>query len=123
LKTHTHIYKIETYFTYILYITNTRMRVIETIKKAGLMCDDVVNYIILDYLVGDKKHWTTQFNICIEAIDFCCIANWVWERAHDYYEEESDIEFWEAMEAFESSNTYITEFRLSVFNNEFSCFL
>ena len=141
------------------------MCAIETIKKAGLICDDVANYVLLDYLVGDKKHWTTQFNKCIEAIDFCCTADgtpniyncfcrrpfavdkrifikdilrldmlwfnkgltrklehWVWERAHDYYEEESDIEFGEAMETFEDSNAYITEFRLAVFNNEFSSF-
>ena len=40
---------------YILYITNTRMCAIDTIKKAGLICDDVANYVLLDFMVGDKK--------------------------------------------------------------------
>jgi hypothetical protein len=36
------------------------------IKKAGLMCDDVANYVLLDYMVGDKKHWKKQFNKCMD---------------------------------------------------------
>ena len=43
------------------------MSVIDTIKKNGFICDDVTNYILLDYIVGDKFHWKKQFSKCIDV--------------------------------------------------------
>ena len=33
-----------------------------------IICDDVVDNILLDFLVGDKRHWKIQFTKCMEAI-------------------------------------------------------
>jgi hypothetical protein len=44
------------------------MSTIDMIKKAGFICDDVANYVLLDFMVGDKKHWKNKFNNCMDVI-------------------------------------------------------
>ena len=44
------------------------MSAIETIKTMGLICDDVANYVLLDFIVGDKPYWKKNFNKCIDVI-------------------------------------------------------
>ena len=45
------------------------MTTIAKIKNMGIMCDDVATHILLDFMVGDKKHWKTKFNHCINAMN------------------------------------------------------
>ena len=33
------------------------------------MCDDVANYVLLDFIVGSKIHWKKMFNKCIDDIN------------------------------------------------------
>ena len=44
------------------------MSIIATIKNMDIICDDVVDNILLDFLVGDKIHWKKQFTKCLKAI-------------------------------------------------------
>lgn len=41
------------------------MTAIETIRSMGIIYNDTANHILLDFMVGDKKHWKNQFNNCI----------------------------------------------------------
>ena len=45
------------------------MNALDIIKNMRIICEDVVNHVLLDYLNGDKKYWQKQFNKCIEVMD------------------------------------------------------
>jgi hypothetical protein len=41
------------------------MNAIATIKNMEIMSNDIVDHILLDFLVGDQTHWKKCFNLCI----------------------------------------------------------
>ena len=45
------------------------MTLVDMIKDIDIIPNDIIDYVLLDFIVGDKKYWKMNFDKCINAIN------------------------------------------------------
>ena len=50
-------------------VISTKMKIVDMIKDMDIIPNDIIDYVLLDYIVGDIKYWKMKFDKCINAIN------------------------------------------------------
>ena len=61
--------KNETHYPHIYFITNAMvMSATQVLIDTGSISEDVVKYVLIDYLIQDRAHWKSKYDECIEEL-------------------------------------------------------
>jgi len=75
----------------------------------GFICEDVVNHILMDYLVENQAHWKKTFKSPIDELDYC--TKWVAENVSESLGYDPFMEEWNIItDEYRTSNDYTTVF-------------